>query len=228
MKNVEQSIDFRRYPIPRVRHHAGPQLYLPLEQQHIRPDWYPPLIDHAPWHEWFGNGAFADVLDIGCGRGGFMLEHALALPELNILGLEVRMALVDWIDTVIQGEGLKNVKAAWYSAVNGLGFIPTASVQYVTYLFADPWPKRRHFKRRLFSESLLTEIDRILMPNGRIYFATDVPEVEEHQRHTIVEHGVFTIHPITDSDPWPFPFMTDQEQFCIRKNIPYTLYYATR
>jgi len=228
MKNTVSQIDFRRYPMPRVRHHVSPQLYLPLEQQHIRPSWYPPLIERAPWAEWFGNGAPADVLDIGCGRGGFLLDHALAFPDQNILGLEVRTMLVQWIDTVIQGEHLTNAHAAWYSAVNGLGFIGDASIQYAVYLFADPWPKKRHHKRRLFSAPFLDELDRVLVPGGRLYMATDVPEVAEHQQATLVEHGRFSVHPITDDDPWPFPFTTDQQRFCERKGIPYTLFYATR
>ncbi len=214
--------------MPRVRHHVSPQLYLPLEQQHIRPSWYPPLIERAPWPEWFGNGAPADVLDIGCGRGGFLLEHAMAFPDRNILGLEVRKMLVEWIGSVVTGERLQNVHAAWYSAVNGLGFIPDASIQYAVYLFADPWPKKRHHKRRLFSAPFLDELDRVLVPGGRLYLATDVPEVAEQQQAALVEHGRFTVHPITDADPWPFPFVTDQQDFCERKGIPYTQFYASR
>ena len=136
--------------------------------------------------------------------------------------------LVEWINTVVNGEDLGNAHAVWYSAVNGLGFLPAASVSYVTYLFADPWPKKRHHKRRLFSGAFLDELDRVLKPGGCIYLATDVPDVAEQQQETLVEHGRFTVHPITDDDPWPFPFTTDQQRFCERKGIPYTMFYATR
>lgn len=228
MKNPITGIDFRKYPMPRVRHHVSPQLYLPLERQRFRPTWYPPLIEEVSWADWFANGAGPDVVDIGCGRGGFLLDHALAFPEMNILGLEVRQMLVDWISAVVQGEHLGNAHVAWYSAVNGLGFLPSGSVQYATYLFADPWPKKRHHKRRLFSAPFLDELDRILVPGGRLYLATDVPEVAEHQRATLVEHGRFRVVELSETDPWPFPFTTDQERFCQRKQIPYTQFYATR
>lgn len=231
MKNSPKShavIDFRRYPIPRVRHHVSPQLYMPLQQQLIRPAWYPPLIDAATWAEWFANAAPATVIDLGCGRGGFLLAHALAFPQVNILGIEVRNVLIEWIQSVIAGEAIPNAHALWYSAVNGLPWIDSGSIDYVTYLFADPWPKKRHHKRRLFSTELLDELDRILAPGGRIYLATDVPEVEEHQRSTIAAHGRFVVHDVSEQYPWPFDFATDQQSFCDRKEIPYSMYVATR
>lgn len=231
MKNSDilaQALNLRRYPVPRVRHHVSPQLYLPLEQQHVRPAWYPPLRTQADWTAWFANGAPANVVDLGCGRGGFLLAHALAHPELNILGIEVRKVLVEWINTVIQGEHLPNVHAVWYSAVNGLHWIPDHSVQYITYLFADPWPKKRHHKRRLFSVELIDELDRILVEGGRIYLATDVAEVEEQQRATFAAHGRFTLRTVSAEHPWPFPFVTDQQDFCDRKGIPYTMMIAER
>lgn len=231
MKNSPKSfpvIDFRRYPIPRVRHHVSPQLYMPLEQQLIRPSWYPPLIASAEWLEWFFNAAPATVIDLGCGRGGFLLAHALAFPHINILGIEVRKVLIDWIQGVITGEQIPNANAVWYSAVNGLQWIESGSIDYVTYLFADPWPKKRHHKRRLFSSELLDELDRVLSPSGVIYLATDVPEVEEHQRSTIAEHGRFVVRDVSEEMPWPFPFATDQQAFCDRKGIPYSMYAAVR
>lgn len=231
MKNSPNSqpvIDFRRYPIPRVRHHVSPQLYMPLEQQLIRPSWYPPLLETADWSAWFANGQTANVVDLGCGRGGFLLSHALTFPQVNILGIEVRSVLIDWIQGVIAGEQIPNAYALWYSAVNGLPWIPDGTVQYITYLFADPWPKKRHHKRRLFSAELLNEIDRILAPGGCLYLATDVPEVAEHQRATIADHGRFVVHDVSEAYPWPFPFTTDQQAFCDRKGIPYSMYVATR
>ncbi len=220
-------LDLSKYPMPRVRHHVSPQSYLPASQQHVRPAWYPPPINHIQWSAWFGNGAPADVLDIGCGRGGFLLQYALANPTHNVLGLEVRETLVNWINSVIHGERLANARAVWYSVANGLSWIPTASIHTVTYLFADPWPKKRHHKRRAFTAELLTELDRILTPDGTIYLATDRHDVEAHQAEVISHHGTFLLEHI-DPTSWPFPFATDQQRFCERKGIAYTLAKAYR
>ncbi|MBN9400527.1 MAG: methyltransferase domain-containing protein ['Candidatus Kapabacteria' thiocyanatum] len=220
-------LDYRKYPIPRIRHHTSPQLYLPVAQHRTIPEWYPPLIDQAPWESWFANGRPADVLDIGCGRGGFLLQHALHRPGQNVLGIEVRHTLVNWINNVIAGEEIPNARAAWYSVVNGLGFIPDASIDHAFYLFPDPWPKKRHYKRRAFSPEFLAEVWRVLRPGGRLYLATDRPDVDEFQRHVLGSMPGVVIRDVVVESDWPFPFVTDQQDFCHRKDIPYVRYMAS-
>lgn len=216
-------LDLRKYPMPRVRHHVSPQLYMPADRQHVAPTWYPPLIDAAPWTEWFGNGRPADVLDLGCGRGTFLLHHALTFPDRNILGIEVRSMLTRYLADVIGGEGIANAHALWYSVANGLRWIDTASIRYAVYLFPDPWPKKRHVKRRAFTPGFLDEVRRVLQPGAPLYLATDRPDVDDYQREVLNAHGGFTI---IDDEPWPFPFKTDQQMFCERKDIPYVTYMA--
>jgi tRNA (guanine-N7-)-methyltransferase len=226
-------INFKKYPVPRVRHHSNPQVYLPAHQHQKDLEWYPPVLSAVDWAEFFSDSRPADVLDIGCGRGGFLLSHALAFPELNVLGLEVRNMLVDWTNQVINGEAIPNARVVWYSMVNGLRWIPEQSIRYATYLFPDPWPKRRHKKRRAFSQAFLEELHRVLVPGGTLYMASDRPEVVEHQNDLISESGLFTVttavlNPETDKDAWPFEFKTDQQLFSERKGIPYTYSIATK
>ena len=169
-------IDWARYPIPRVRHHANPQLYMPASQQHVIAPWYPPTREQAQWREWFANGAPANVLDLGCGRGAFLLHHAFTFPELNILGIEVRSVLADYINEVARGEQLGNAHAEWYTLANGLNWIEPESVDYAVYLFPDPWPKKKHVKRRLVNESLLAELARVMPPGAELRIATDIAD----------------------------------------------------
>lgn len=160
-----------------------------------------------------------------------MVLHALAHPERNILGLELRGTLVEWINDVIEGEGITNARAVWYSVANGLDFIPSGSIDYVFYLFPDPWPKRKHVKRRAFTDEFLAQLHRILVPGGRLYLATDRPDVDEQQRlqlASLPEDIRFEIHEVTETSDWPFDFETDQQQFCERKGIPFVRYYAVR
>jgi tRNA (guanine-N7-)-methyltransferase len=161
-----------------------------------------------------------------------MLRHALAFPHLNILGLEVRQTLTTWIDGVIRGENIGNAHAEWYSMANGLDWIATGSVQYAVYLFPDPWPKNRHHKRRAFNGEFLKHLHRVLVPDGRIWLASDRQEVVDHQNEILSASELFTVvHPQENVDPgdaWPFPFTTDQQMFCDDKGIPYVQYYAQR
>jgi len=162
MLEEKKTIDFRKYPIPRVRHHVNPQVYLPATQAQVDLSWYPPTIETPTWKTWFANGLPASVLDIGSGRGGFLIDHALTYPDVNILGLEVRGILVDWTNDVIDGERIGNARAVWYSLANGLAWIADESITYATYLFPDPWPKARHAKRRFVNRAMLPVVARVL------------------------------------------------------------------
>lgn len=221
-------INYEKYPIPRVRHHVSPQLYSPVSAQHVRPFWYPPPISLAPWHDWFRNGQTAAAIDLGCGRGGFMLEYAMANPNANVLGVEVRQTLVTWINNVITGEGIGNAQALWYSLANGLDWISEGSIHTAFYLFPDPWPKRRHHKRRAFTPEFVAMICRILAPNGRLYLATDRPEVDEYQTSVIQSTGGLHVGEQQPGTTWPFTERTDQQRFCDKKDIPYAWRIATR
>jgi len=227
-QNETPQIAWAKYPIPRIRHHANPQVYMPASQQHVIAPWYPPTRENAEWGSWFGNGRPADVLDLGCGRGAFLLRHALSHPELNILGIEVRQVLPDYINEIAHGEGIANAHAEWYSLANGLDWIAPKSIQYAVYFFPDPWPKKRHHKRRAFTTEFLTMLHRVIMPGGRLWLATDRPDVDAHQREVIAESAHFTLGPDESDQTWPFPFCTDQQLFCDSRSIPYVRYSALR
>ncbi|MES2766722.1 MAG: tRNA (guanosine(46)-N7)-methyltransferase TrmB [Bacteroidota bacterium] len=213
-------IDFTKYPLPRMRHHTSPNFYLPLSELKKRPRYYPDITETLDWKEVFKNGNPPDTLDIGCGRGRFLLEYAAEFPFKNILGMEVRNGGTDWIKTVIEGENLGNAAVLWYSVVNGMHFIDDNSIGEIVYFFPDPWPKTRHHKRRAFQEAFLKECHRVLKPDGIFYLMTDVPEVDEYQQEVLKEFDGFEFH-YDDKNEWPFPFKTDQESFCLRKDIPY-------
>ncbi|HJY64533.1 MAG TPA: tRNA (guanosine(46)-N7)-methyltransferase TrmB [Ignavibacteria bacterium] len=214
-------INYTKYPVPRLRHHANPVLYFPLSQHKNRNFKYPPLIEKFNWKELFSNGNQPGYLDVGCGLGKFLVETAVAEPEINILGFEVRQNAVEWTNSIIEGENISNAHVLWYSVVNLLPFIENSSVKKIFYLFPDPWIKKRHHKRRAFSISLLNEFHRILSSDGVLYIMTDVPEVDEHHIEILNKHDGFKFQYSGDKD-WDLPVLTNQEDFCVRKKIPYT------
>lgn len=215
-----KKIDYTKYPVPRIRHHANPVLYFPLKQHKSSRIYYPDVIEKINWSELFANGHAPDYLDIGCGLGRFLIESALEAPGKNYLGLEVRSGAVKWIQSVIKGESLGNVQVLWYSAVNGFPFLGDSSIKKVFYFFPDPWVKKRHYKRRAFSFELLNEIHRVLKQGGKLYLMTDVPEVDIFQQEILAEHGGFEFE-YAGSNNWDMNLKTNQEEFCLRKEIPF-------
>lgn len=201
---------------------------MPASQQQFIASWYPPVRHDAEWATWFANGRAADVLDLGCGRGAFLLRHAVSHPQLNILGIEVRAVLPDYINGVARGEGIPNAHAEWYSLANGLDWIETESIEYAVYFFPDPWPKKRHHKRRAFTVEFLAMLHRVLKPGARLWLATDREDVDVHQREVIGASPLFTLGPNETDQTWPFPFCTDQQLFCDSRSIPYVRYSAIR
>lgn len=213
-------IDFEKYPIPRVRHHTSSRLYSRADALSVLPNQYPSPIQQANWNDWFTNGKPASVLDIGCGRGRLLLEHALTFPHHNILGIELRRSLVEWTQNVISGEAIPNASVLFYTVVNGLDWIEAESIDYCLYFFPDPWPKTRHAKRRAFSSQFLEMLHRIVKPGGRVHLATDRPDVDEYQRKVIASDPRWVL----EETEWAFPFKTDQQLFSERKGIPYVTY----
>ncbi|MCC7158367.1 MAG: hypothetical protein IT281_02385 [Ignavibacteria bacterium] len=213
-------INYAQYPVPRIRHHAKPVLYFPLKQHRGDRFNYPAEIESLDWKNIFAGGKPPAYIDIGCGLGRFLINMALFEPKKNILGFEVRQGAVEWIEKVIAGEKIPNARALWYSAVNGFKFIKSGSIEKAFYFFPDPWVKRRHYKRRAFSAELLDEIHRVLKPSGKLYLMTDVPEVDGFQQEVMTAHGGFNYKYVSD-DKWDLPIETNQEEFCIRKKIPF-------
>jgi tRNA (guanine-N(7)-)-methyltransferase len=220
MSLILKKIDYTKYPVPRIRHHANPVLYFPLKQHKGNNFYYPPVFEEIRWAEVFADGRPPDMLDIGCGLGRFLLEMSLANSDKNILGFEVRQSAVEWIQGVIEGEKLQNVQALWYSAVNGMHFIDTGTIEKVFYFFPDPWVKKRHYKRRAFSEDMLREVHRVLRTDGVFYLMTDVPEVDEFQQEVLKSSGLFDFNYVDDNN-WDLNTKTNQEEFCLDKKIPF-------
>lgn len=214
-------IDYTKYPVPRLRHHANPTLYLPEREHHVRLQHYPPRIQTVDWNTLFANGQAPTYLDVGAGMGKFLMETALHTPTVNILGIELRKTAVEWVQSVISGERIPNAALLWYSVVNGMPFIESNSINTIFYFFPDPWLKKKHYKRRAFSPALLDEFARVLRAQGTLYLMTDVPEVDEYQQDVLREHARFHCRAVECEDEWPLAVRTDQERFSLKKNIPY-------
>jgi len=113
-------------------------------------------------------------LDIGFGDGEALAEMAARHPERNYLGVEVHRPGVGHLLLAIEGRGLANVRICCRDAVELLaqGLAP-ASLAGVYLFFPDPWPKKRHHKRRILTAERLALFARVLVPGGVFHAATD-------------------------------------------------------
>ncbi len=113
-------------------------------------------------------------IEIGSGRGTFLVSQAAAFPEDNFLGIEWAAKFYRITADRIARRGLSNVRLLRTEAAGFVaGHIPDGSVRMFHIYFPDPWPKRRHNRRRFLSEQNLPHLLRCLETGGIINFATD-------------------------------------------------------
>jgi tRNA (guanine-N7-)-methyltransferase len=131
------------------------------------------LID---WGSLFGNSNSVEV-EVGMGKGLFLLTEALARPDVNFFGIEVVRKYQLYAATRLAVRKLPNAKTACADA--GRVFrelIAPGSVSAVHVLFPDPWWKKRHKKRRVFTPAFAADAARALAVGGRLHIASDVAE----------------------------------------------------
>lgn len=114
------------------------------------------------------------VLDIGFGDGEALAELALAHPERNYLGIEVYRSGVGRLLRALEREGIDNVRVLEADAVEVLRqHLASRSLAGVQLFFPDPWPKKRHHKRRMVQPAWLALVADRLAPGGFLHLATD-------------------------------------------------------
>ncbi len=115
-------------------------------------------------------------LEIGCGDGENVLASARAAPAMDFIACEVHGPGVGHLLNRIEVEGLRNLRVAQCDVYDVLRPLPTGALSAVSVFFPDPWPKKRHHKRRLLQAAFLAEIARVLAREGRLFVATDWEE----------------------------------------------------
>lgn len=113
------------------------------------------------------------MLEIGCGKGGFLLELARRNPEMNYLGIEKNDALLLEAVTKASEENLDNIKFVSFDASKIEDFFAKGDVCRIYLNFSDPWPKARHHRRRLTSRCFLSKYTEVLNESKSLIFKTD-------------------------------------------------------
>ena len=128
------------------------------------------------WRSVFGNDHPVEV-EVGFGKGLFLLSAAQARPGTNFLGIEIERKYQLFAANRLAKRGLSNVRLACTDArIFFRERIADCSVQAIHIYFPDPWWKRRHQKRRVFTENFAGQCARVLRPGGELHVITDVPD----------------------------------------------------
>ncbi len=129
-------------------------------------------------------------IEIGTGKACFLLNQAKAQPNVNFLGIERAGKYFRLAVDRIGRWGLTNVRIIRVDAVAFLAnFIPDDSIDCFHIYFPDPWPKRRHHKRRFFNEANIEHLIRCLKTDGQIKIVSDHGDYFQQIRKIIAAHS---------------------------------------
>src|SRR5579885_83816 len=148
-------------------------------------------------------------LEIGFGSGENLLHEARTNSGIGHIGCDVYLNGVAKFIASLMEEKLSNVRVHHGDAQPLLDWLPEGSLERLDILYPDPWPKRRHWKRRFISDGRVKKIARVLKPRGLVRFATDIPHYAEWALIRFARSGAFewtAEHPEDWLKPWPgFP-----------------------
>ena len=122
----------------------------------------------------FGGGCTSYRLEIGFGGGEHLLFRARTNPRTGFIGVEPFVNGLAKCLAALKAEPLANIRLYDDDATRLLDWLPEAALDQVDLLYPDPWPKKRHWKRRFVSDVNLDRIARVLKPGGRFCFASDI------------------------------------------------------
>ena len=132
------------------------------------------------------------VLDIGFGDGEALVTNALNNPTVDYLGIEVHEPGIGHLLLLLEQAAVTNVRVIARDAADVVPeLLPAGSFDAVDLFFPDPWPKKRHHKRRLVQPPFVAELARVLKPGGLLHVATDWADYARHTREVLAASTQF-------------------------------------
>ncbi len=130
-------------------------------------------------------------LEIGFGGGEHLVWQAQANPSVGLIGCEPFLNGVARVLGEIDRHNLKNIRLHNDDARQVIDWLPENQIDRCFILFPDPWPKKRHAKRRLVTQDFLTDLARVMKPGAEFRFATDIADYVRTGLHAILSCGHF-------------------------------------
>ena len=160
-------------------------------------------------------------LEIGSGKGQFLVDMAKKFPDKFFVGVERNVTCAGFTAKKLVEEEIQNAKLMFINAAMLMGEIKDNSIEAIFLNFSDPWPKKRHHKRRLTAESFLENYYRVLKRGGRLIIKTDNVDLFEFTCENI-SNSKFKLLFKTDNymDYDEFDTMTEYEKSFRDEGVP--------
>ncbi len=210
----------------RLRHIAG-------AEQRIAESMYvvqTPAEIRGRWAEEFGNN-YPIHMEIGMGKGRFLMELAESNPRINYIGVEVYSSVLLKAVQKQETAQLPNIRFLCIDALGLAEVLASGEVEKIYLNFSDPWPKDRHAKRRLTSPRFLKVYDQILAPKGTVEFKTDNRALFDYSMESIPSAGweiLYYTYDLHHSEYAVGNVMTEYEEKFISEGKPICKLVASR
>ncbi len=146
-----------------------------------------PQMYLCKWNEVFNNTNPIEI-EIGTGKGNFIINKALNNPNINYIGIEKYSSALVYAIKKLNNVNISNLKLIWLDAEN-IEEVFNHEVSKIYLTFSDPWPKKRHTKRRLTSPYYLKKYDSLFINKKIIEQKTDNDEFFEYSINSFEEYG---------------------------------------
>lgn len=130
-------------------------------------------------------------LEVGFGGGEHLLHRARENPSIGFIGVEPFVTSMAKVVTAVVEEGLSNIRLYDDDAIKLLDWMPEASIDLAYQLYPDPWPKKRHWKRRFINHQNLDRYARVIRPGSEFRFASDIDTYVDWTLRHCRDHASF-------------------------------------
>lgn len=170
----------------RVRNRKGATELLEAHPQYVILN---PADAKGRWQEIFGNDHPIHV-EVGSGKGAFVSGMAKANPNINYIGIDIQKSVLSYALDKVLATDVPNIKLLWVDGSDLTDYFEEGEIDRLYLNFSDPWPKKRHEKRRLTYQSFLSTYQQILPENGEIHFKTDNRGLFEYSLVSFSQYGM--------------------------------------
>ena len=170
----------------RVRNRKGATELLEAHPQYVILN---PVDAKGRWQEIFGNDHPIHI-EVGSGKGAFVSGMAKANPEINYIGIDIQKSVLSYALDKVLATSVPNIKLLWVDGSDLTDYFEEGEIDRLYLNFSDPWPKKRHEKRRLTYQSFLATYQQVLPENGEIHFKTDNRGLFEYSLVSFSQYGM--------------------------------------
>jgi len=170
-------------------------------------------------------------LEIGFGGGEHMVHQAVQTPDVGIIGCEPFINGVAMLLGKIRAAEAENIAVYPGDVRNMFDVLPEASISRAFLLYPDPWPKKRHHRRRFVTQEYLTPLCKVLKKGAIFRVATDIPDYVRQTLEEVPRHGFEWLaeRPADWREPWDDWISTRYEQKALREGrVPHYLTFRKR